>query len=69
MSSQMNGHARFRRRHYPVSFGYPGPAVVVAKSEGDCSCSSGNQIEQKIKENPILFVVGALLAGYLLAKK
>lgn len=68
-----------RRRHggggwsprvYPYPALYPVESpVYVDASEGSCGCKSGNQIEQKIKENPLLFVLGALAVGYFIAKR
>lgn len=44
------------------------PQVVTMPQS--CSCnSSGSGFEQKIKENPLLFVLGAVALGYFLAKK
>lgn len=37
-----------------------------------CGChakNGSNQLEQKIKDNPLLFVFGALAIGYLIAKR
>lgn len=51
----------------PVQVGAPAPAPAVT-----CACDqSGTQsgFEQKIKENPVLFIIGALALGYFLAKK
>lgn len=49
------------------------PEYLAAASE--CSChkapnrSATSSLEQKIKENPMIFMIGALLAGWFLAKK
>lgn len=51
----------------PETVGVPVP-VVIDKSPAACSCQAGNGFEQKIKENPLVFVLGAALIGYLLAK-
>lgn len=69
------GHYRRRGYRYP----YPYPVnlasdypVAVANAGTGCTCDTGadsGDISQKIKENPLVFVVGALLVGYLLAKK
>ena len=69
----------YRRRYrnypytYPVSYyggGYDRVVVAAVPNGESCSCKAGGSaIEQKIKENPVLFVAGALLVGYLLAKK
>lgn len=42
--------------------------VVIETSPGGCNCAQDSGFEQKIKENPLIFVLGALLVGYLLAK-
>ena len=42
--------------------------VVIDRTSGSCNCNAGSGFEQKIKENPMVFVLGALLVGYLLAK-
>ena len=42
--------------------------VVIERATNGCSCATGSGFEQKIKENPMFFVLGALLVGYLLAK-
>jgi len=34
-----------------------------------CQCKAGSQLEQKIKENPLVFVLGALALGLVLGKK
>lgn len=53
---------------YPAGFTADYAPVVVEKSGSDCSCGTGSGFEQKIKENPLVFVIGALLVGYLFAK-
>lgn len=50
---------------YPLPVTVP---VVVERPASSCNCASGSGFEQKIKENPMIFVLGALLVGYLLAK-
>ncbi len=48
------------------------PQIVTALPQpcADCAANhSGSGFEQKIKENPVLFLIGALVVGYLLAKK
>lgn len=70
----MSGHHHgggFRRQYYPgYQSAYP---VVVETADSGCSCkagsSGGSSLEAKIKENPLVFLVGALLTGWLLAKK
>lgn len=55
-------------RQYPVVVPRP---VVIESSPSTCNCQQQTQssgFEQKIKENPLFFVLGALLVGYLLAK-
>lgn len=55
-------------RPYPLK-PYIQPSVVV-QTPGNCSCNqSASGFEAKIKENPLLFVIGALALGYFLAKK
>lgn len=44
------------------------PVAVETPVATSCNCATGSGFEQKIKENPLLFVLGALLIGYLLAK-
>ena len=46
----------------------PYPVVVTPGATG-CNCATGTGFEQKIKENPFVFVLGALVIGYLLSKK
>lgn len=56
-------------RQYPVVV--PRPVVIETTTTPACNCQSqavGSGFEQKIKENPLFFVLGALLVGYLLAK-
>jgi hypothetical protein len=65
------GHHYHRRGYrypypYPVNYGSDYPVVV---SQDDCQCKAGSGFEQKIKENPLVFLVGALFVGFLLAKK
>lgn len=43
--------------------------VVVDRSNCSCQQTETSGFEQKIKENPLLFVLGALAVGYFLAKK
>lgn len=46
--------------------------VVVEQAGSNCNCQSAGvtgSFEQKIKENPLVFVLGALALGYFLAKK
>jgi len=45
------------------------PEFLAAQDGCQCKRGQDNGLVQKIKENPVVFVVGALLAGYLLAKK
>lgn len=55
-------------RQYPVVVPRP---VVIETTPNTCNCQSqsqGSGFEQRIKENPLFFVLGALLVGYLLAK-
>jgi len=60
------GHARprsVRRMLYAPDF---------QSSDHDCTCQKeqqGNALEQKIKANPLVFTVGALLIGCLLGRK
>ncbi len=44
------------------------PVVIERPSASNCNCATGSGFESKIKENPMIFVLGALLVGYLLAK-
>lgn len=59
----------YHHRRYFRDAGYPYPVQVETVTPGGCGCKSGSDFEQKIKENPIVFVFGALLVGYLVAKK
>ncbi len=43
--------------------------ITVTSAPSSCQCQSGSGFEQKIKENPMLFIIGALAIGYFLAKK
>lgn len=55
------------RQRLPVPYTVP----VVVERPTACNCQTGNGLggfEQKIKENPLVFVLGAALIGYLLAK-
>lgn len=68
------GQQHYRRRGYRYPYPYPvgfasDYSVVVEKPEGSCGCEAGGELTQKIKQNPLVFVVGALFVGYLLAKK
>jgi RNA polymerase II transcription initiation/nucleotide excision repair factor TFIIH, subunit SSL1 len=70
LSGPYSGGGGYRRRRGGWGGGFPYP-VVVETPASDCAChqsGAGSGFEQKIKENPVVFVVGALLAGYLLAK-
>lgn len=63
-------HRRPRSGYYP-RYVYPESPVIYypdATSEAGCSCKAGSQIEQKIKDNPLLAVIAALFAGFLIAK-
>lgn len=56
---------------YPPSsaISKPQPPILV-QTPGNCSCDQGGSgFEAKIKENPLLFVIGAVVLGYFLAKK
>lgn len=50
-------------------------APEFVEAQGDCQCHKSQgaglqgELTEKIKRNPIVFVVGALLAGWFLAKK
>ncbi len=68
----MNGFPQYRRRfrRYPgYASVYPVAPVVVESASDGCACHSGSQLEQKIKENPLVFVLGALALGWLIARK
>lgn len=61
------GQQRFFPGFYPYSqvpVNYVGPTL-----DSGCSCKNGDGLAAKIKENPLVFVIGALAVGYLLAKK
>jgi len=58
----------------PVVFPRPAvkpPIVINTPPPSSCSCqqAQGSGFEQKIKENPLVFIIGALALGYFLAKK
>jgi len=61
-------------RKYPDRMSVPAavpavrPVIIETTAPSSCSCATGSGFEQKIKENPMFFVLGALLVGYLLAK-
>lgn len=74
----MNGF-RHHRRSYPFPGAYPVAYPVVAESDGSsCGCKGGasaggndliSKITEQIKENPGIWVIGALVLGSILGRK
>jgi hypothetical protein len=68
------------RWHHRTGARYPvaveaNPVAVPVETGGDCACHKAadgsllSTAEQKIKQNPLVAIVGALAVGFLLAKK